>query len=39
MIYNVVLVSVVQESDSFIHTHVPILFQFLFPYGLLQNIE
>ena len=39
MINNVVLVSVVQQSDSVIHIHVCILFQILFPFGLLQNIE
>ena len=35
--YNVVLVSGVQQSDSVIH--ISILFQNLFPYRLLQNIE
>ena len=39
MINNVVLVSGVQQSDSLIHTHVPILFQVLFPFRLLQNTE
>ena len=33
------LVSGVQQSDSVIHLHVPILFQILFPFRLLQNIE
>ena len=33
---NVVLVSGVQQSDSVIHMY---LFQILFPYRLLQNIE
>ena len=37
MIYNVVLVSGVQQSDSVIHTHISILFQILFPYRLLQS--
>ena len=37
MINNVVLVSGVQRSDSVIH--VSILFQILFPFRLLQNIE
>ena len=37
MIYNVVLVSVVQQSDSVIHIF--ILFHILFPLRLLQNIE
>ena len=39
MISNVVLVSDVQESDSVIYIHVSILFQILFPFRLLQNIE
>ena len=38
-IYNVVLVSAVQQSDSVIHIHIFILFQILFPYRLLRNIE
>ena len=33
---NVVLVSGVQQSDSVIHVY---LFQVIFPYRLLQNIE
>ena len=36
---NVVLVSVVQQSDSVIHIHVSTLFQILFPIWLLQNVE
>ena len=32
MIYNVVLVSGVQQSDSVIHIHICILLQILFPY-------
>ena len=39
MINNVVLVSGVQQSDSVIHIHVSILFQILFPFRLLENIE
>ena len=39
MINNVVLVSGVQQSDSVIHIHVSFLFQVLFPFRLLQNIE
>ena len=39
MINNVVLVSGVQQSDSVRHTHVFILFQILFPFRLLHNIE
>jgi len=38
-LYNAVLVSGVQHSDSATHTHVPILSQILFPFRLLQNIE
>ena len=37
LIYNVVLVSGVQQSDSDIHMY--ILFQILFHYRLLQGIE
>ena len=36
---NNVLVSGAQQSDSVIHVHVSILFQVLFPFRLLQNIE
>ena len=39
MINNVVLVSGIQKSDSVIHIQVSILFQILFPFRLLQNIE
>ena len=41
MIYHVVLVLGVQQSDSVIciSIHVSILFQMLFPFRLLQNIE
>ena len=39
MINDVVLVAGVQQSDSVIHIHVSILFQILFPFRLLQNIE
>ena len=39
MIKNVVLVSGVQQSDSVIHIHVPILLQIFFPFRLLHNIE
>ena len=39
MIHNVVLVSGVQQRDSVIHTHVSILFQILFLFKLLHNIE
>ena len=39
MINNAVLVLGVQQSDSFIHIHVSILFQILFPFKLLQNIK
>ena len=37
--YNVELVSCVQQSDSITHTHAFILFQLLFPRRLLQIIE
>ena len=45
LIYNVVIASVIHQSDSVIHTHTHthththILFQILFPYRLLQNIK
>ena len=39
LINNVVLVSGVQQSNSVIHIHMPILFQILFLFMLLQNIE
>ena len=39
LINNVVLVSGVRQSDSVEHIHVSILFQILFPFRLLQNIE
>ena len=38
LINNVVIVSDVQQSDSVIHIHVPILFQILFPFRLLHSI-
>jgi len=38
-IYNVVLILGVQHSDSVIHIHILIIFQIIFPYRLLQNIE
>ena len=39
LINKVVLVSIVQQSDSVIRIHVSILFQILFPFRFLQNIE
>ena len=39
LIYNVVLVSVVQQSESVMHTHISTLFQILFPCRSLQSIE
>ena len=39
LIYNVVLVSGIQQSDSVLHIHMSILFQILFPYRLLQSTE
>ena len=38
LIYNVVLISVVQQSDSVINTYIHI-FHILFHYGFSQNIE
>ena len=38
LIYNVVLVSGIQQSESVIHIHVSTLFQILFPYKPLQRI-
>ena len=39
MIYNAVLVSGVQQSNSAIHRHISILFQILSPFRLLKNTE
>ena len=39
LLYNVVLISGVQQRDSVIHINVSILLQILFPYRLLQVIE
>ena len=39
MIYNVVLVSDIQQNDLVIHICISILFQILFPYRLLQRIN
>ena len=39
LIYNVVLISAVQQSDSVIHMHISTPFQFLFPYRSLQSTE
>ena len=39
MIYNVLLVSGVQQSDSVIHVHIFILFYILFSHRLSQNTE
>ena len=36
---NILLVSGVQQSDSVIHIYVSIVFQILFPFRLLHNIE
>ena len=38
-IVDFVLASGVQQSDSIIHIHVPILFQIFFLFSLLHNIE
>ena len=37
--YNVVLVSGIQQSNSVIQKHTSTLFQIFSPYSLLQNIE
>ena len=39
LIYNVVLISGVQKSNSVIHIYMFILFQILFSYRFLQSIE
>ena len=39
LIYNTVLVSGLQQSDSVIHIHLSILFQILFPFRLLQILS
>ena len=39
LINNVVIVSGVQQSDSVIHVHVSIVFQILFPFKLLHDME
>ena len=39
LIYNVVLVSGVQQSESVMHIHIPTLFEILFPCRSLQSIE
>ena len=38
LIYNVVIISAIQKSDSVVHVHASVLFQILFPHGLSQNI-
>ena len=39
LVYHIVLVSGVQQSDSFIYIHISIVFQILFPCRVLQNTE
>ena len=39
LIYDITLISAIQQSDSAIHTHIAVLFQILFPYGLSQTSE
>ena len=39
LIYNVVLVSSVHQSESVIHLHIYTFFSILFPYRSLQSIE
>ena len=38
MIYKVVLVSVIQQSESVIHIYLSIPFQILYPHRLLQSM-
>ena len=39
LIYNVVLVSAVLQSESVIHIHISTLFQILFPYRPVHNVK
>ena len=39
LLYNTVLVSAVQQSESIIHIHIPPLFQISFPFRLPQSTE
>ena len=39
LIYRVVLISAVQQSDSVIHIYIDIVFHILFHYGLPQDVE
>ena len=39
LIYNVVLVYAIEQSDSVTHIHITTLFKNLFPYRSLQTIE
>ena len=39
LFYNIVLVSDIQQSGSVVRIHISVLFQIIFPYSLLQNIE
>ena len=39
LVYNDMLISGVQQSKSFIHTHISLLFQIVFPCKLIQKIE
>ena len=39
LIYNIVLISGVQQSSSISHTHISILFQTIFSHRALQNVE
>ena len=37
-VYNVVIISTVQQSDSVVHIHTSILFQIFFPYRLSKGL-
>ena len=39
IVNNVVIISIVQENDSVMHTYMNILFHILFHYALSQDIE
>ena len=39
LVYNDMLISGVQQSESVIHTHISLLFQIVFPQKLIQKIE
>ena len=39
LIYNVVIISAIQQNDSVIHVNTSILFHILFPHRLSKNIR